>query len=650
MIPLFLCMGFLGFSQGEPNITANFGDIPLKDALLVLEEQSGYQFYFLDPWVDDTTVSTQIANKSLSDALAALLGETNLNFHMLPEEKRVILVENTSIYDQLPTDFFGKREEKTTAGIEGRPQDMAVAPVFFNDNVRTAKKGRRVFNVGKTDAADPRTSFLLRGTAYNRSNGEVIPDLAIRPKGTNRVSVTDQAGRYSIELPKGYNVLSLTAMGIENTEYEVVLYNNGSLDLHLDEGVERLNEVVVEADAAQNVETAVTGNENISSEGSKNIPLVLGERDVLQVAKTLPGITSAGEGASGFNVRGGKTDQNLILLDHATLYNPTHFFGIFQALNPFTTDKVDIYKGHVPVEYGGRLSSVFDIHTKKAPSDALSGEGSVGPVTANLALGIPVKKDTSSLIIGGRAAYANWILRSLDEESLNNSEASFYDGIVKYHTQPNENNELKATGYFSGDRFSITSDSIYKYSNALASVLWNRKIDDRTNSTLFLGNSDYRFGIDFDGPTNTDFDLRYGINQTQFSYYQSKKATQKHTLTYGISANYYAVNPGNQDPAGPESDIVPIQVEREHGFEGVLFIGDQYEPSDKWLFDVGLRYAFFAALGDGDQRVYAPGQPKNESTVTDVITYGKNEVIKTYGGPEVRVAARYKIDDDLSLK
>lgn len=634
----------------EKSISATFEDTPLTDAIIELERQSGRYFYFLDEWLADKRVTVSISDESLSAALLKILKESDLNFYISKDENKVFLLKNTLVYDELPKDFFGKAEDSSEVEPSVRPSNRRPPPIFFNDEIRQKKREQEVIAIGKADKTSVQTSFELSGRAINAASGEPIPDLAIRIGETNRVTVTDQNGNYRLRLPAGYHILSASAMGIEDAEREIVIYNNGTLDLYLEEGVEQLKEVVVEADAASNVEDAVTGGEKIESEESKNIPLVLGERDILQVAKTLPGISSAGEGASGINVRGGKTDQNLILLDDAVIYNPTHFFGIFQALNPFTTEGVNIYKGSVPVEFGGRLSSVFDIRTKNGNVEKFSGEGSIGPVTGNLALEIPIKKEESSLVLGARGAYADWILRSLDDESLNNSNASFFDGIAKYHHRIDDNNEIKATGYYSRDDFSITSDSLYHYSNGLASVRWDHKFSEKTNGALFIGNSDYRFGIDFDGESNTDFELDYGINETQLKYKMRSILGDRHTLDYGITSKYYSVNPGSKEPNGPESDVQRIEIAREQALEGAVFIGDQFKVSDKLLLDVGLRYAFYAALGSGTQRTYAEGQPKNEATVRDTVQYDTGEVIKTYGGPEIRVSGRYFLKPDLSLK
>ncbi|MEM1258150.1 MAG: carboxypeptidase-like regulatory domain-containing protein [Bacteroidota bacterium] len=622
---------------------------PLQEVLLNIEAKTGYQFFYIKDWLAGQEVMEPNQKGSLSEILDAMLANTDLNYYVLEDERRVILLQNTIIYDELPAFFFGRPDSLGSANNEVAT-DNRPPPAFFVGNIRRTKREYPVVRIGKASTRELKSRYQLTGKVTNQRTGEAVPDLAIRLLGSNLVALTDENGNYAIELPSGYNVISATAMGIEDMERELMIYNDGVLNLAMEEGLQQLEEVTVEADAVSNVEETSTGTESIDLEESKNIPLILGERDLLQVAKALPGISSAGEGATGLNVRGGKTDQNLVLLDDAVIYNPTHFFGIFQALNPFTTEGADIYKGSIPVEFGGRLSSVFDIRTKNGNVEKFSGEGSLGPVTGNLALEIPVKKDTSSLIIGGRGAYADWILRSLDDESLNNSEASFFDVIAKYHHRFNENSEIKGTAYFSRDDFSITSDSLYNYTNRLASIRWDHRHSEKTIGALLLANSDYRFGIDFDGEANTDFDLNYSINETELKYKLNTRLNDKHSLDYGLSAKFYSVNPGSIEPVGSNSDIAPVFIDEEQAVEGALFIGDEISLTDRLSIDLGLRYAFFAALGSGTQRTYFDGQPRNEATVQDTISYDSGEVIETYGGPEARVALRFLLAPDFSVK
>lgn len=638
----------MGIYAQEPELDLEFDNIPLKEALLSVEKESGYYFYFLEEWVAGARATID-RKASLEVILEQLLAPTLLNFYIQSGEKKVFLLPHSHVVDDLPEGFFQTQDPDSLSmpGKEGIV-DSRRAIFFVDESLQRERITRKLVVLGKA-SEKPSATYQVQGLATLVTTGEPLQDLLLRLKGSNKFVVTDSEGRYSIELAPGYHTLVTSGMGTAPLEQPILVYGHGTLDLVLEEGVEDLEEVIVQADALKNLDNVTSGETNIGSEESKNVPLVFGERDLLQVARSLPGISSAGEGANGINVRGGKTDQTLVLLDDAVLYNPTHFFGIFQALNPFTTDEATIYKGAMPVKHGGRLSSVFDIHSIDGNRKEIKGEGSIGPVTSNLALQLPLKENRSSLVLGGRGVYSNWVLNALDDTSLRNTTASFYDGIARYHTLLGENAKLSGTAYYSRDEFNVTTDSIYQYSNALASVRWDHNLGD-TRGHLTLANSDYRFQVGYDGASSSDFNLTYGINQTQLKYVLRTPLSEKHILDYGVNLNYYSVNPGEKRRLGSASTAEEINIPREQAVEAAIYAGDEFTISPKLKVDLGLRLALYSAFGTSDQRTYEAGQPRAESTVTDTLSYGQFEPVKLYGGPEIRLASRYIFAENWSVK
>ncbi|MFS4491679.1 TonB-dependent receptor [Maribacter sp. 2308TA10-17] len=646
---LLLSVNFLLAQDDTERVSLSFTDSSIQNVLSTLEQSTSYQFYYVDNWLGAKLVSGSYEDTPVTEVLNDLFQNTTLNFYILDNEK-IILTQNNIIYDQLPNRFFERSGEQTTEIVDDTEDTESLNPVFVAEERLPRQRNLETVRIGKETLDGQKRRYTLSGVIKNSKTGKPIPDLSLVIRNRKIGTVTDENGFYEITVPAGENLLETKALGIESQRKRVLIYNDGTLDFNLNESIEQLDEVVVEADKARNVEDEITGSTTIESEETKDIPMVLGERNILSVATTLPGITNAGEGASGLNVRGGKTDQNLILLDDGVVYNPTHFFGIFQALNPFVTKGVDIYKGNVPAEFGGRLSSVFDITTIDGNVEKFSGEASIGPVTGNLMLEIPIVKDKSSLVLGGRGAYSDWILRSLDEESLKNSSASFYDVVANYTHKVNENNQIKATGYYSKDAFSITSDSLYGYSNRLVTLDWKHKFNEKNNGSLILTNSEYAFGIDFDGQSNNDFNLGYSINETEAKLKFKFLWNENHTLDYGISSKLYNVKPGFIEPTGPESIIRPFDIDEDRALESAIFLGDNIKIGDKVGIEAGIRYSFYAALGESTQRVYAPGQPRNQATLIDSVAYKNNEVIETYGGPEFRLSGRYSFSDDFSVK
>ncbi len=642
---LMLLLSFCWTVAQDPGVKISFSfeESSVKEVLDQIEEITDYRFYYVDEWLGNKKISGNYNNVLVDTVLDQIFEATVINFYILDESK-IILTSNSIIYDTLPEGFFRDRE----LDIEEQ-EDEKTSPLFYAEEKTVGETKIETVRIGKENKNNRQKQFTLSGYARNLKTGRPISEMAIVVQGKNTGTATDSNGFYSIEIPAGVNILETSALGILGSRKKVIIYNDGQLNFDLDESFEVLDEVVVQADRNRNVEAAVTGVTQIEVEKIKNIPLVLGERDILKVATTLPGITTAGEGSAGFNVRGGRTDQNLILLDNAVIYNPSHFFGIFSALNPFTTGSVNIYKGSIPSEYGGRLSSVFDISTKDGNTEKFAGEASIGPVTSNITLETPIIKDKSALLVGGRATYSDWILKSLDEESLKNSKASFYDVVAKYNHKINKNNDFNATAYYSRDEFSITSDSLYSYSNRLFSLKWDHKFSEKSTGSVLLSNSEYKFNIGFDGDTNNDFDLGYKINETEIKFKMKFLHSDAHKFDYGISSKLYVVEPGSIEPTS-ESIIEPLIIPREKGLESAVFLSDSYTVNEKLLIDIGLRYSVYASLGESSQRIYEEGVPKNDGTFVDTQDFGKNEVIETYGGPELRVSARYFLAPDFSVK
>lgn len=626
----------------DPEISLSFENKDLPGILVAIEAKTDFEFFFDEDWFSLSKFSGKYSKTKVTEVLEDILEKTNINYFI--KGKRIILTRGSMIYDRLPEGFLETREEMAAATEETQSAD----PVFYNDSEDQAEVVETVL-IGKENRQSNRNSYRLSGRVISEK-GEPISGLNILIPNLNKGTVTDLNGNYEIRLPKGINVLETQALGVDKIKKRLIVYNDGILNLQLKESFEELDEVLVEANARDNVRTALTGVERINVADIKNIPLVLGERDILKVATTLPGITTAGEGASGYNVRGGKTDQNLILLDEGVIYNPTHFFGIFSGLNPFTTGDVSIYKGSIPAEYGGRLSSVFDLNTKTGNKEEFAGEVSIGPVTGNVSLEIPIEEDKSSLIIGGRGTYSDWILNLLDEESLKDSQASFYDVMAKYNHKFDNSDELNLSGYYSSDVFSVTSDSLFSYTNSMFSLSYNKFFKEKHQAELVLTNSNYDFNLDYESDFNNNFESGYTINESEIKLKMKYFHNKAHTFNYGISGKYYMVSPGEISPGSAESLVEQNSLPKEKAIEAAIYMEDSFEISEKLLINAGLRYSFYTAFGPAKVNTYQEGVPRNENTAIGVETYKNGEAIETYGGPEVRVSGRYFVTPTLSTK
>ena len=646
MLVLFLLFFWTLRGQKDIKLTLDIDAKPIIAVLNMIENQSEYRFYFPDSWLQDRIITKSYENILVEDVLRDLFENTKINY-FISWDNRIILTQNNRIYGELPDGFL----ERNKTVVKNRINDENLAsPALYGREQGQNNSAIETIRIGKESALSNQTIFVLRGRVSNVTTGKPIPDATVVVKALRKGVVTDEDGSYQIELPSGKNVVEISSLGIASTRKRVIIYSDGKLDFDLEESFEELDEVIVQGDAVRNIEDTSTGNTIIDAEASKNIPLVLGERNVLKIATSLPGITTAGEGSAGFNVRGGKTDQNLILLDNAVLYNPSHFFGIFQAINPFSIKDLNIYKGSIPPSFGGRLSSVLEISSKDASSEKLKGEVSIGPVTGNAVIEIPVLKEKSGLLLGARGAYSDWVLNALKDEKLNDSQASFYDFIAKYNHQINEDNQISATAYASGDTFSITSDSLFNYTNRLFSIKYNRKLSEKSAASVILNNSRYAFNIDFNGSVNANFKQGFQITETELKAQFRYILNESHNFDYGFSGKLYEVNRGEISPRDVNDIIQPFAIPKEKALETALFVSDNYKLNNRLQLDLGLRYSFYSALGPSEQRVYQDNLPKSESTIDTTIGYDKNEFFQTYGGPELRVSSRYLLNDSLSLK
>ena len=643
IILFFLLLSFTQnlLAQEDKLLSIEIENQKLLKAFNLLEEQTSVSFYFEPSWIPDVLINKKYESVTLDFILEDLLRSTVLNYFIL--DRKVIITKNNLIYDYLPEGFFeDEKKEKNEINALAFSQDVDYSASSSNNlNIETIRIGRQQKN-----APD---YYTLSGYVREEISNDPISNVVIvdqNQKGT----ATDIDGYYELKLNPGLNTINISSLGTQSTKRKIIIYDNGSYDFTLQEQLEQLAEVQINANANKNVKSANTGEENIDVENIKNIPLVLGERDVMKVATLLPGISTTGEGATGFNVRGGKADQNLILLDDAVMYNPAHFFGLFSAINPFTTGGVTVFKGNIPAKYGGRLSSVFNITTKDSDTADFKGEASLGPVTSSLSMQIPVVKGKSGLIFGARSTYSDYILNNIDDESLNNSEAFFYDGNIKYNHQINDENKIAISGYISNDRFSISSDSIYKYQNRMFTLHYDRRLSDRRNATLVLTNSNYNFNIDYKSNLENNFESGYQINETNAKLDFQHSLNDRHNLNYGISSKYYQISPGFIEPSGENSSIASLRLNKERGLESAIWITDNFEISEALQLSGGLRLSSFTALGETEVRKYEPGEPLSDNSVTSTEIYESLEPIKTYFGPEFRFSTRYFLNPELSLK
>ena len=412
---------------------------------------------------------------------------------------------------------------------------------------------------------------------------------------------------------------------------------------------QELAEIVVVAGRQSAVKSTTMGSEKFKPQLLKNIPSAFGESDIMKVVLTLPGVTTVGEASSGYNVRGGATDQNLILFNGGTVYNPSHLFGLFTSFNSDAVEDVELFKSSIPVEYGGRISSVLKVTSKEANMQKVTGSASIGALTSKLNLELPIVKDHVSLLLNGRTTYSDWMLKQLPEDSgYKNGSANFYDfgGVLTWKL--NNMHRLKLYGYWSKDKFSFSSEDNYGYQNRNFSAEWRSILNDRITATFSAGLDHYDYYNEEVGTPSMAARLSFGIDQIWGKLHIRHRLSEKEVLTYGLSVQHYNVQAGKYEPIGEESCILSDQLQREKALESAAYIEYERSLTEKLSVSAGLRYSMFNALGPRDVNYYPDNDLPTEGNLLE--TRHETGIIKTYQAPEFRLSARYAIQENLSLK
>ena len=495
--------------------------------------------------------------------------------------------------------------------------------------------------------------YTLSGTISDANSNETLIGVNIYIPEIKAATTTNEYGFYSITVPKGTYKVQISYLSFQTVEQNVTLDKNTKINFPLSSNEEQLQEVVItDSRTATNTRKAEMSVNKLSISAIKKMPVVMGEVDVLKSILLLPGVTNAGEGASGFNVRGGGADQNLILLDEAMIYNSSHVFGFFSVFNPDAIKDLKLYKGGIPARFGGRSSSVLDIYQKDGNSKDFHVNGGIGLISSRLLAEGPIVKDKGSFLIGGRTSYAHLFLKLSDNDNV----AYFYDLNAKLNYKLNANNTLYLSGYFGRDVFSLSDQFENIYGNSTLNLRWNHLFSEKLFSNLSLIYSDYYYGLDLD---IIGFKWDSGIKNYNLKYDFKNYVSDDFKLNYGLNAIYYDFNPGKIRPSDEKSGILTDQLEKKKAFEPALYVDAEHDISTSISVTYGLRYSMFYRLGETNMNIYENDQPvvfNRELQIYEKAKpigtkyYGKNKTVADYSNFEPRAAIAYKFGDNQSVK
>ena len=489
----------------------------------------------------------------------------------------------------------------------------------------------------------------VTGVVRDAETGETLLGVTVLEPKLKTGAVTDEHGAYSLELPLGTHTLKFYYLGYKTAEKHVTIGNKPiTLNVSLEPDMTQLTEVQVTSQKPdRNVSEMSMSVQTLDMITIKKIPALMGEVDVIKTIQLLPGVQAASEGSSGFSVRGGGTDENLILLDDAPIYNASHFLGFFSVFNNDVVKEAKLYKGDIPANYGGRLSSVLDVQVKDEMPKKLSGQGGIGLVTSRLTLETPAFDQQTSLLLGGRTTYAGLVIPFMGDD-VKGSDIYFYDLNAKVTQRINDNNRLFLSAYHGRDRFQVMDMMGLGYGNSSATLRWNHIFGNRLTSNLTLVGTKYNYDIDiwFDP---YDFTLTAGSQSAAVNYDFSMLWNENHTSRWGLSSSFLSLEQGRlEDRGGALAQYLNVDsmtVVRRKGLEHALYFTHDHTIGPRFSMRYGLRLSCFQNIGAEDFFVF-----DDNYQVSDTIHYEKGEIFNTEIHAEPRLASMYRIDEASSVK
>lgn len=496
-------------------------------------------------------------------------------------------------------------------------------------------------------------TFTISGRVKDAANGETLLGATVIVSSGGG-TVTNEYGFYSVSLEEGTYQLTYKYLGYQDVVKTIALDENKTINVELDVAAKVIGPAVISAKAlAKKVENKKISVVKMETAKIKEIPVIFGEVDILKTITLLPGIQSAGEGNSGFNVRGGSQDQNLILLDEATVYNASHLLGFFSVFNGDAVKDLEVYKGGIPSKYGGRLSSIVDIKMRDGNAKKFSGIGGIGTISSRLTLEGPIVKDKSSFMVAGRRSYADIFLPLAPDESIQDSKLFFYDLNLKANYELSDKDRLYVSAYFGRDVLGLSELFSLNWGNATATVRWNHLVNEKIFVNTSLVYSDFNYGFDIKFAENANFGLDQSINDVYIKTDWTNFISQESKLNFGAQLTYHRFNPGLFSANNEESSEIfqDVQIEERKAIESGWYVDHEYKPSKRLNMRYGIRLSTFSNLG-GTEYTYTknPETFKPIDSLLESTVYGDGEIYNTYFGLEPRASISYNLTTDMALK
>lgn len=594
---------------------------PLSVVLRSIEQKQPSRFFFVDEWINALVISQRYDGKTLAFMLDDLFNGTDLNYILMYNQILVIVKDPTQALLRKNVIEQAVRQNKTIEAIK------------FGDPLQSNRSEK----------------IMLSGLVIDSKTGEPLPGTNIQVND-KPVAVTNAAGQYSLELSPGSHAILFSYVNFESKLLDVSAFASGVLNLELEKVPTVLDEVVIQAQATPELTTTRIGEIQLTMRELKRSPTFLGEVDIIKQVQNLPGVTTVGEAATGFNVRGGSVDQNLILYDGLPVFNSAHVFGFFSAFNSEAIRDVSFHRGGIPAEYGGRVSSVLNIQSRDGDFSKWNGKAGIGLVTSNIMVNGPLQKDKTSMAASFRTTYSNWLVRSIrtDYADLRKSQVSFYDGTLKLTHILDNDTRVSFTGYASKDGFRLKGDSTYQWQTVQGSMRVDRTFSPSLTGEFIAGVTSYGYTV-VNSNQRTASELSYRITSTVakagFNYNRGK-----HKYNFGWNFTHYVFDPGRLIPTNETSNAKRFALDKQFSIENAFYAADEWMIKEKLFIEGGVRLPMFLSFGRATINTYREGVPREVVSIIDTVQYGRGEVIKAYAGLEPRLSARWTTGEMSSVK
>ncbi|GAA5024416.1 collagen-binding protein [Marivirga lumbricoides] len=571
-------------------VTINRSNISAPSFIKEIEQLYDVRFRYKSEWLEDIFITVNVFQEPLNKVLNDAFNRYQLSF-IFKEPNYIIFLKNS--------------------------------PVLVNVDSKDKGRDLQIISLGEPNFRD--STARVSGLVKSGEDGSVIPGVKVSAIEAKLATVTNEKGEYDINLPIGYHTLRYESVNVEAFEVSIILNSSSKLNMSLYSDLVQLNEVVVTAKALdENVSETITGSDRITIDEIEKMPAFLGEADIIKSITSLPGVNLTGEASAGFNVRGSGVGANLVLLDDGTIFNSSHLFGFFTAFNPDGVEDVQLYKGTIPARFGGRIASVLDISMKNGNKDEFEASGGIGVISSRLNITTPIIREKSSVVFGVRAAYPNYIIKSVKNKDLKQSSSSFGDVNFKYHHLINDKNQFELTAYGSNDQFSIRNEVEYNYINESLTTKWRHNYNPQFSSDFSYNYSRYRYSLVETLSEDLETLLNSKIENSKINWFFNIDNNEAHRIKFGVNGVFYQLNPGELS-ANYELRSESSNIASESAIESALYVSDEWKINNNISMYGGLRYTYFmrGKLGSGNY---------------------------SYGGLEPRFSFNYKVNNKSSIK